>query len=72
MRIPPNYGRSYTQKFNAMYTDLTEQYGIHLLPFLLQDIALQPGLMQADGIHPTALAQPLILDKVWAVLEPLL
>ena len=72
MRIPPNYGRTYTEKFNSMYTILTEQYGIVLLPFLLQDIALEPGLMQEDGIHPTALAQPQILDQVWVVLEPLL
>jgi acyl-CoA thioesterase-1 len=72
MQIPPNYGRTYTQKFNSMYTVLTEQYGVTLLPFLLQDIALQPGLMQADGIHPTAQAQPQILDQVWVVLEPLL
>ena len=72
MRIPPNYGRSYTEKFNSMYTNLTTQYGIDLLPFLLQDIALEPGLMQADGIHPNARAQPLMLEQVWAVLEPLL
>jgi acyl-CoA thioesterase-1 len=51
---------------------LTEQYGVTLLPFLLQDIALDPELMQADGIHPTALAQPQILDQVWVVLQPLL
>jgi acyl-CoA thioesterase-1 len=72
MRIPPNYGRTYTEKFNAMYTELADQYGITLMPFILNDIALQPGLMQSDGIHPTAEAQPLILDKVWQQLEPLL
>ena len=72
MRIPPNYGRTYTEKFNSMFTALTEQYGISLLPFLLQDIALEPGLMQSDGIHPTASAQPLILDQVWVFLQPLL
>jgi acyl-CoA thioesterase-1 len=72
MRIPPNYGRTYTEKFNSMFTTLTEQYGIALLPFLLQDIALEPGLMQSDGIHPTARAQPLILEQVWIVLQPLL
>jgi len=72
MRIPPNYGRTYTQKFNGSYTDLAAQFNTELLPFLLQDIALEPGLMQSDGIHPTAQAQPLILDKVWLVLEPLL
>ena len=72
MRIPPNYGRTYTEKFNSMYTILTEQYDISMLPFLLQDIALEPGLMQADGIHPTARAQPVILEKVWSILQPFL
>jgi len=51
---------------------LAERHGVVLLPFLLQDIALEPGMMQADGIHPTAAAQPIILDQVWAALEPLL
>ena len=72
MRIPPNYGRIYTEKFNSMYTTLTAQYDISMLPFLLQDIALEPGLMQADGIHPTARAQPVILEKVWSILQPFL
>jgi len=72
MRIPPNYGKTYTEKFNDTYSELAGKYDLVLLPFLLQDIALDPGLMQADGIHPTAAAQPLILDRVWAVLEPLL
>ena len=72
MRIPPNYGRTYTEKFNGTYADLAARFGVVLLPFLLQDIALQPGMMQADGIHPTAAAQPIILDQVWAVLESLL
>ena len=72
MRIPPNYGQSYTERFNATYSELAGQYGISMLPFLLQDIALEEGLMQADGIHPTAQAQPLIVDQVWRVLQPLL
>jgi acyl-CoA thioesterase-1 len=72
MRIPPNYGKTYTEKFNETYSELAAQYGVVLLPFLLQDIALNPELMQADGIHPTAAAQPLIVDRVWTVLEPLL
>jgi acyl-CoA thioesterase-1 len=72
MRIPPNYGRTYTEKFNTLYTTLADQYDVSLLPFLLDDIALEPGLMMADGIHPTAEAQPLILEKVWLQLEPLL
>lgn len=72
MRIPPNYGQGYTEKFNGTYLELSAAEGVVLLPFLLEDIALEPGLMQADGIHPTAAAQPLILDRVWATLEPLL
>ncbi|MGD2128417.1 MAG: arylesterase [Lysobacterales bacterium] len=72
MRIPPNYGRSYTEQFNGTYHDLAEMPGVTLVPFLLEDIALKPDLMQEDGIHPTAQAQPLILDKVWSVLEPVL
>jgi acyl-CoA thioesterase-1 len=72
MRIPPNYGQTYTEKFNGTYQELAAAEGVVLLPFLLQDIALEPGLMQDDGIHPTAAAQPLILDQVWAVLELLL
>jgi len=72
MRIPPNYGLSYTEKFNAIYTELTTRYGITMLPFLLQDIALEAGMMQADGIHPTAEAQAQIVDQVWRVVQPLL
>ena len=72
MRIPPNYGRSYTEQFNGTYAELATEYDVALLPFLLQDIALAPGMMQADGIHPTAAAQPVILDAVWGTLEPLL
>jgi len=72
MRIPPNYGRTYTEKFNGTYTELAARYDVVLLPFLLQEIALEPDLMQADGIHPTATAQPLIMEQVWSALEPIL
>lgn len=72
IRIPPNYGRTYTEKFNGLFHELAEQDGVTLLPFLLQDIALEPGMMLPDGIHPTAAAQPVILDVVWEELEPLL
>ena len=72
IRIPPNYGRTYTEKFNGLFHELAEQDGVTLLPFLLQDIALEPGMMLPDGIHPTAAAQPAILDVVWAQLAPLL
>lgn len=72
MRIPPNYGRTYTERFNGTYSELAGRYHVALLPFLLEDIAPEPGLMQPDGIHPTADAQPLILKQVWRVLGPLL
>ncbi|MEJ2255461.1 MAG: arylesterase [Woeseiaceae bacterium] len=72
MRIPPNYGATYTERFHAMYGELAEETGATLLPFLLEDIALEPGMMMDDGIHPSIEAQPLILDAVWAELEPLL
>lgn len=70
MRIPPNYGITYTEQFNGNYTRLNEKFGVLLIPFLLENVALEPGLMQADGIHPNAAAQPVLLDTVWAVLEP--
>ncbi|MDZ4350613.1 MAG: arylesterase [Xanthomonadaceae bacterium] len=70
--IPPNYGRAYRERFAAVYRDLAEQWQVPLLPFLLEGVALTPGLMQPDGIHPTAEAQPRLLDNVWTVLEPML
>ena len=72
MKIPPNYGATYTQKFNQTYVDLQQKFDVTLLPFILQDIALEPGMMQADGIHPSIAAQPIIMDKVWLVLGALL
>ena len=72
IRIPPNYGRSYTEKFTGMFHELAAEYSITLLPFLLEDVALEPGMMLPDGIHPSAKAQPVILGAVWEVLQPLL
>ena len=69
-RIPPNYGMTYTEQFNGSYGLLKEKYDVLLIPFLLEHVALKPGLMQADGIHPNAEAQPVLLDTVWATLEP--
>ena len=70
--IPPNYGASYTERFTANYQELAQEYKAILVPFILDDIALAEGMMQADGIHPTAAAQPVILNKYWASLKPLL
>lgn len=70
--IPPNYGQAYRDAFTGVYHSLAQEYELSLVPFLLEDIALNQQLMQSDGIHPTADAQPLILDNVWPALEPML
>jgi len=72
MQIPPNYGRRYTEAFAGVYPTLAEQYGVPLVPFLLEGIGGVQGMMQPDGIHPTLDAQPRLLDNVWPVLRPLL
>jgi acyl-CoA thioesterase-1 len=72
IHIPPNYGPVYTQRFNAIFHELAAEQGVTLLPFLLEDVALEPGMMQNDGVHPTAAAQPVILDAVWEVMAPML
>jgi acyl-CoA thioesterase-1 len=72
MRIPPNYGREYTDQFSAVYADLARDKHTPLVPFLLTDVALHPDLMQADGVHPVEAAQPLLLATVWPALAPLL
>lgn len=72
MRIPPNYGPRYTQEFADTYATLAERYDAALVPFILDDIALDEELMQDDGIHPRADAQPLIMERVWERLAPLL
>ncbi|WP_390624442.1 arylesterase [Vreelandella aquamarina] len=70
--IPPNYGQAYRDAFTSVFHSLADEYDIPLVPFLLEDIALNKQLMQSDGIHPTAEAQPIILDNVWPELEPML
>jgi acyl-CoA thioesterase-1 len=70
--IPPNYGPAYTQGFKQIFRDLSARDDVALLPFILEGVALDPALMQADGIHPNQAAQPIILDNVWPVLLPLL
>jgi acyl-CoA thioesterase-1 len=72
MQIPPNYGQRYTQQFHQVYTTLAEKYKLAYVPFFLEGIAVNPDFMQRDGIHPTAEAQPLMLDNVWVGLKPLL
>ncbi len=70
--VPPNYGPAYRQRLAAVYREVAAAQKAPLLPFLLEGVALQPGMMQADGLHPTAAAQPRVLDNVWPLLKPLL
>ena len=72
MQIPPNYGRRYTQAFRQVFTDLAERYGVPLANDFIEAVALQPELMQDDGIHPTAAGQPLLLDALWPTIKRLL
>lgn len=70
--IPPNYGQAYREAFTSVFYSLAEEYDVSLVPFLLENIALNDALMQSDGIHPTADAQPIILENVWPELKPLI
>lgn len=72
IRIPLNYGFTYTQKFEQVYMDVAESNELPLLPFLLEGVALDFDLMQADGLHPKAEAQPKILEHVLTVLAPVI
>jgi acyl-CoA thioesterase-1 len=72
MRMPPNYGPRYTEAFHMMYLDLARQHHVALVPFLMAQVALHPELIQADGLHPNARGQPLLLQTVWPQLAPLL
>ena len=72
MKIPPNYGKRYTDWFYSVYPQLAQEMKVETIPFLLEDVALTNGLMQADGLHPNAQAQPLIAEKIWQQLLPLL
>lgn len=71
-RLPPNYGAAYTQGFQAVFDGLAAQASVPLVPALLDGVAERWELMQPDGLHPTAAAQPRLLNNIWAVLKPLL
>ncbi|HCE40435.1 arylesterase [Alloalcanivorax profundimaris] len=68
MRIPPNYGRAYTRLFEQAFKDVATDTGVPFLPFLLDGV-VEAGQLQGDGIHPTAEAQPRLLDNAWPVIE---
>ena len=68
--IPPNYGSAYREAFKDVFTQLADHYDVAFLPFLLEGVALNDELMQDDDIHPTAEAQPIIVENVWPLLAP--
>ncbi len=72
MYVPANYGPDYTRKFHAVYTRLSKELGVPLVPFLLAGIENKPEMFQADQMHPAQQAQGILLDNVWPTLKPLL
>lgn len=72
VRLPPNYGAAYTEKFHAVFTGIARARKVALVPFLLEGFAANRELFQEDGIHPAAAAQPAMLENVWKGLRSLL
>jgi acyl-CoA thioesterase-1 len=72
MRIPPNYGPEYTEKFYQVFGEVARAKSVPWVPFLMADVALDPGLMQSDGLHPNERGQPKLLATVWPALKPFL
>jgi acyl-CoA thioesterase-1 len=72
MQMPPNYGADYAGAFKTVFDKLHTQTSVAFTPFLLEGVALDMSLIQSDGLHPTAAAQPRLLDNVWPTLLPLL
>lgn len=72
MDVPPNLGPAYAREFRALYPGVAKAGGATLLPSFLADVAVDPDMMQSDGIHPNSLAQPILADKVWKAVAPML
>lgn len=72
MQIPPNYGRRYAKAFQALFAEVAAAHGVRLAESFIDQVALQPALMQNDGIHPNAAGQPLLLEALWPAIEKLL
>jgi len=72
IELPINYGPQYRDGLRNLYRDLAREFNAPLVPFLLEGVALNPDLMQDDGLHPKAEGEPRVLENVWKVLEPLL
>ncbi len=72
LRLPPNYGRAYLERFLQAYRDVADQTGVAFVPQLLAGVGERKAMMQEDGIHPNARGHARILDNVWPAVEPLL
>lgn len=72
IKIPPNYGKRYIEMFYNVYPQLAKEMHVPAIPFLLEDVALAPDMMQPDGLHPNTKAQPILAEKIWQQLLPLL
>jgi len=72
MRMPPNYGRAYTDRFAGMFKELSTELKVPLVPFMLDGVALEPANFQADRLHPLATAHPTILNNIWPQFAPLI
>ena len=72
MKVPPNYGETYSQEFEAVFSRLAEEHSLPFLPFLLEGIAARQEYTQADGIHPEGAGYAVVADLVWDSLEPML
>lgn len=72
MRLPPNYGSAYADKFHAVFREIANKHKLALAPFLLDGFGDKPEWFQPDGIHPAVRAQPVMLDTVWKTLAPVL
>jgi acyl-CoA thioesterase-1 len=72
MRLPPNYGNAYADKFHALYLDIAKRHKLALVPYLMEGFGDKTEWFQADGVHPAIRAQPVMLDTIWKTLHPLL
>ncbi len=72
MHVPPNYGKRYSEAFHAVFSDLAQQFKTGLVPFMLTPVATQSKWIQEDGLHPTADAQPILMNYFWPYIKPML
>lgn len=72
MKIPPNYGEEYSRQFEAVFTRLTKEFKLPLVPFLLEGVAAKKELTQPDGLHPVGPGYKIVAESVWKALQPML